>query len=102
MSGAADRGFCEAFTLLFDLVQARMVLPEDGLLSMWALVIDINWTARINGTQRTMDGVPPRHGAIEFQGAPVGLISPRGGTVPPGVESELIAALKAELGKRRW
>lgn len=71
----------------------------DGL---WEYQVDDNWAFKVNGHEEEVEGVPPFHALILYEGLPAGLVSPVGGIIASGAavnEKNLIKAMKKRLGE---
>ena len=67
---------------------------------VWEHKIDDHWFIKINGHAKDMEGIPPFHMTIEYDGFPAGSISPFDGTMLAGEEineDAFIAAVQKKL-----
>lgn len=85
-------GISRAFLRLADYHRALGDPPLRDLPETWERDIDDVWRVRMGPSVN-----PVGCAEILYRGSPVGLISPGAGTVMPGVERDLIAALEAAV-----
>lgn len=97
--------YCEAFSVLTDLVCAVDVAPLKNLPGMWEYQVSPEWWIAVNphrGKAECSHGAEVEFGNcyIEFNGWPAGFITPYGGCIAAGAlanEDTFIAAMKAKL-----
>lgn len=97
------RAVSEAFLLIMELGLALGVNPVTQFAGCWEHRLGERWLVALNGhrtlvTTSTGAEVPPFHVYVERDGWPVGLLTPFGGTMLPGLEDELIAELQRRQG----
>lgn len=89
-------GISEAYVKVAELAAALGARDIKKLPGCWSHKIDERWKIDINGKDRAIDGIPPYHVAIEYNGWPAGILSPVGGLIAAGEganESTFIDAL---------
>ena len=92
--------FCDAFMLIGELAFERGYRKINTRHGLCKIGIDDKWEADINPHKETIDGVPPMHMMILFNGMPAGCFSAHGGTIAHGKianEDALISAIKTQL-----
>lgn len=98
-----DRPFSEAFTKLVKIgltLGSRVPLKDHP--GLWRHALPGGWEAAVNGHGEPIDGVPPYHARLTFNGWPAGIINPYGGIIAAGEaanEDTFIAALDEELSR---
>lgn len=87
-----------------DLTKMLGVCSLKDILGLWQYRIDKNWDISINGHTEEMEGIPPFHCLIKYNGWVAGLISPYGGEIvysDVANEDTFIEAVNAVLLKKK-
>lgn len=90
------RGISVAYIKTVELAAALGARDISQLPGYWSHQVDERWKIDLNGKDVTLDGIPPYHVAIEYNGWPAGILSPIGGIIAAGEganESTFIDAL---------
>ncbi len=98
----SSEDIAEAFAVVVMLAEALGVESIKDLPGLWTVDIDGQWKVSVNGHKETVDFVPPFHAAVEFNGWPAGIFSPRGSLIAAGAaanEAAFIEAVKARIAR---
>ena len=91
----------ECFSKVADLGLALGVEKIFLLPGCWEHQVDEHWCIKVNGHMEPIDGIPPHHMMVLFNGWPAGIIHPTdGGVIAAGTlanEDTFIAALDAAI-----
>lgn len=88
-------------TVFYAVSKLCEVLKESPIKDkVWEHKIDDHWFIKINGHGKDMEGIPPFHMTIEYDGFPAGILSPFEGTIVAGEavnEDAFIEAVEKKL-----
>jgi hypothetical protein len=79
-----ERPITSAFMKVAELGFALGVKSIKDLPGCWEHQVDEHWRIKVNAHHEVVDGVPPFHCAVDWNGFPAALFAPDGGTFAAG------------------
>lgn len=86
----------EVFYYISQIAEKNGVSKINELDGLWEHKVNSSWEIKVNGHRETIDGVPPFHALVIFNGWSAGLVSPFGGVIAN--EDSFIEAMKNSIG----